>query len=826
MFRKALSGIKKMIWSGPIALVSRLATSLGRLFSPLFKIPSWLWKKAIAWYYWSGMAFHPLPGSGYYRIRRVYLWPGYSTRRSLSSIRHRFSIWYAALFRLFSPFFLLLVRIKIQISLPIVGIFSKLEKTIKQISGWIWKKLGILGIATRNILIFITRPLVKLFVWIWEKTVRRFLGPAIKGIQNRIQIARINRHARRIDRKARRQMRRLIKNAGAYRTEPRIIIGSPLLVRIIILLATVNAALIVLMVRLYLLNERPQVKTNVLHPTIISVSPAPSITPSPTVTSFPTVIPITPAPTVDFTAAGGSIAYVQRHNGNQDIYCLTVGQQNPIRLTNHPSADRDPSWSPDGRQLAFSSRRDGNWDLYLLDLPTMETVRLTYTLGFESNPTWSPDGQWLAFEAYNNGNLDIFIKPIHGGDPVQLTSHPALDYAPAWSPSGRHLAFISWRDGNPDLFLFSLDDARDEASINISRTPDIEEDNPAWHPGGDYIAFMGREGSRQLIYIQAMRNNLPAAEPYAATEGKDPTWSPNGDSVLYAYDEGDRHYLLSSPVGSWGIAPELFKSDYALDSPVWNVLSMPSALIFTHSLDNGNNSYPFIEIVADPSQEGPPYTLVTVDEVQASGPYLNDRVDDSFVALRQRINSEAGWDFLASLDKMWEPLEAAPPPGLNASSWNKAGRAFDIARELNTGVKPVIEVVREIVDCGPANSLCTGTETFWRVFIRATHQDGSQGEPLRTQPWNFAARYSGNAQDYEAGGRLKDEIPTGYYIDLTQLAADYGWDRVPAGRTWRTYYPATLFWLFENRQGLTWEEAMQEIYTMEELSQVFGDIWE
>ncbi|MBN1313902.1 MAG: PD40 domain-containing protein [Anaerolineales bacterium] len=826
MFKKALSGaqnlFKKML--RPFYLVSRLGPVLGILFSSLF-FPSGIWKKAIAWYHWSGMTYHPAPGSSYRRIRRITMWPGEIVHRLASTCQHPIRTWLSTILHLFTPVRYFIARIRAQFDLPVRKTISRFGQFILHIAAYIWKELGQLGIATRKILTLFLFPLLKTAKWIWEKTISRFVEPAFKAIQNRIQIVKIKSHARRIDRQARRQMRQLIKNAGEYRVQPRVAFGSPLLVRVIILLATLNAVSIIIMVRLYM-YDRPQTEANAAPQPVVLISPSSTITPSPTATSLPTPIPITPAPTVDFQAAGGSIAYVLRHNGNQDIYCLTIGQQNPIRLTNHPSADRDPSWSPDGRQLAFSSRRDGNWELYLLDLPTMDTVRLTYDIAFEANPTWSPDGQWLAYETYHNGNLDIFIMPVTGGDPVQLTSHPALDYAPSWSPSGRHLAFISWRDGNPDLFLFSLDDARDEASVNVSRSPDIEEDHPSWHPGGDYLAFTGREGSRQLVYIQTMRNNLPAAEPFAAAEGRDPTWSPNGDSVLYAYDEGDRHYLLSSPVEGWGIAPELYKSDYTLESPVWNSLGMPSALIFSRSLDNGNNSHPFIEIVADPSQEGPPYTLVTVDEVQASGPYLNDRVDDSFVALRQRVEIEVGWDFLASLDKMWEPLKAAPPPGLNAKSWNKAGRAFDIARELNTGVKPMIEVVREIVDCGPANSLCTGTGTFWRVYIRAARQDGSQGEPLRTRPWNFSARYSGNTQDYETGGRLKDEIPTGYYVDLTQLAADYGWERVPAGRTWRTYYPATLFWLYENRQELAWEEAMQEIYTLEELSQVFGDIWE
>ena len=60
-------------------------------------------------------------------------------------------------------------------------------------------------------------------------------------------------------------------------------------------------------------------------------------------------------------------------------------------------------------------------------------------------------------------------------------------------------------------------------------------------------------------------------------------------------------------------------------------------------------------------------------------------------------------------------------------------------------------------------------------------------------------------------------MPTGYYVSLTELAQDYGWEPVPADRNWRTFYPGVRFWQFEKRDGLTWEQAMLEIYEAEEL---------
>jgi TolB protein len=198
--------------------------------------------------------------------------------------------------------------------------------------------------------------------------------------------------------------------------------------------------------------------------------------------------------------------------------------------------------------------------------------------------------------------------------------------------------------------------------------------------------------------------------------------------------------------------------------------------------------------------------------VNAPAPYLSDKVDQSFLALRRRVIDEAGWDLLGQLDNMFTPLEAKPLPGQPIQSWNKAGRAFDLSYQDVTTFQPRVEVVREEI----------GAETYWRIYLRAEAQDGSQGEPLRRLPWDFRARYGEDPRFYDQGGRYKDEIPAGYYVDFTDLAADYGWERVPAGDNWRTFFPGIRFWHYVKRGDLTWAEAMREIYLPEALDGVEG----
>jgi TolB protein len=553
-------------------------------------------------------------------------------------------------------------------------------------------------------------------------------------------------------------------------------------------------------------------------PPPITVTPQPS----PTSTSPPTVTPTRePQPTLvkqpkswptpDPLAQGGSVAFALNQNGNSDIYALTIGRSEPIRLTYHQADDRDPAWSPDGRYIAFSSRRDGNWEIYIYDLHEAQIQRITQNMAFDGGPEWSPDGKWLVFESYRENNLDLYVAPIDGSStPIRLTENPAQDFSPAWAPDGRHIAFTSWRSGNKEIFLMSLDTASDESAQNLTLSPDLYEDYASFDLNGDHIAYHDESARFDLIYSLPLNDYRPAGPPVSIGQGRHPNWSPDGKSLIYVYANGEQDYLVASTADILNVAPQAFASNGQIEGLAWSAISLPRG--FDSRLASGVDQPLFIERQVPAQEESPPHMLWEVD-VDAPSPYLNDRVNDSFSALRQRILAEVGWDFLGQLDNMFMPLDALPSQGQSARSWNKAGRAFDFYYLYPISVDPQVEIVRED----------QGHQTFWRVYLRAANQDGSQGAPLRQPSWDFQARYLSDPQYYDQGGKLKEEIPSGYYVDFTSLAADYGWTRVPANENWRSFFQGIGYWHYENRQGLTWDAAMQEIYPLNELPEILGE---
>ncbi|MCB9453654.1 MAG: PD40 domain-containing protein [Anaerolineaceae bacterium] len=518
--------------------------------------------------------------------------------------------------------------------------------------------------------------------------------------------------------------------------------------------------------------------------------------PVPTVTPLPVVL-----------EARGTLAYVAREQAQTDIWAIGIGSRTPIRLTNDPADDRDPAWSPDGRKLAYASRRSGNWDIYVYDTVTGSTTQMTVDLGYQGAPQWSPDGLWLVYESYQGNNLDIYVMPVDfSQQPQRVTDNAAPDFSPSWSPDGRRIAFVSWRDGNQDIYLFTLDDPRDSAAVNVTNTPTRQEDYPAWNPDGDLLAYSALDEGLEKVFVKEVDN--PAAPALVLSRGRQPSWSPNGASLVAVVDSLDSTQLIAEPFAESGVSTAIVQVLRGSSDPVWTGTPLPAALVNSGGLGPAVTEPLYIEQVSPPNAEGL-YGLVSLPGVEVEGPYLNDKVNDSFDALRERTLAAAGWDFLGQLGDAWWDIDRPQQPGEERLNWHKTGRAFAINRNLIVGFPAPIEVVRDDI----------GVDSYWRVYVRVadSEQAGQLGEPLRRMPWDFVSRSQGDVEAYDQGGRLKNEVPTGYYIDFTQLAQDYGWLRVAAGVDWRANINAVNYWLFIKPEGESWLTAMLELYQESQL---------
>jgi TolB protein len=483
-------------------------------------------------------------------------------------------------------------------------------------------------------------------------------------------------------------------------------------------------------------------------------------------------------------------------DGYAHLFAYVPNKTPLTRLTNGDWSDITPAPSPDGKQLAFASNRLGHWDIFLMDLASGEVTQLTDTPEYEGAPSWSPDGSFLAYEAYRDENLEIVVGPANEPtkDAIRLTTSPAADHSPTWAPGGRQIAFIS----NGDVYLADLDRTEDVRFQNLSNTPLASESHPVWSPDGTKLAWatqsqnIGRSG----IYIWDATRQFPAQW---IGDGNLPAWNAFGDQIITTVIGPNTNYITTYGIDGTTLQP-LTPFPYQVDGMAWAnlVMSDPLPKIFNQAAEF--TPAPLWAASGAPIAEGATgrWSMVTLKDVQAPYPQLHDLANEAFNALRERVQSDAGWDALASLENAFVPITSNLDPGFG-EDWLYTGRAFAI-NSLMTNAGWIMAVREDF-----------GAQTYWRLYLRTQAQDGSLGIPLHDVPWDLRARYNLDPQVYEQGGSYS-EVPSGYWVDVTSLASQYGWERVPALPNWRTFYRGARFTEFALTDGLDWYSAMLQIY--------------
>src|SRR5256884_6240415 len=169
---------------------------------------------------------------------------------------------------------------------------------------------------------------------------------------------------------------------------------------------------------------------------------------------------------------------------------------------------------------------------------SLERLYMTRAVG---NTAWSPDGKTIAFVTNITGRNNIWIVAAEGGWPMQLTVSDQRQTAVAWSKDGKWIAYQSDYDGDEqwDIFLVS---PKTGQVVNITKTREIAEENPAWSPDSRYLAYMVKPKTSSVFEIDVYDTVLRDVKHLTTGTAKDrmnvaPIWSSDRKFIVYTQEQ-------------------------------------------------------------------------------------------------------------------------------------------------------------------------------------------------------------------------------------------------------------------------------------------------
>ena len=129
-------------------------------------------------------------------------------------------------------------------------------------------------------------------------------------------------------------------------------------------------------------------------------------------------------------------------------------------------AERDPSWSPDGKWIAYFSDESGEYALHLEDqsgLGTLKKIDLGNPPSYFYGPTWSPDSKKIA---YTDKRLNLWYVDVEKGTPVKVATEqfedPTSTMNEGWSPDSKWLTYTRFLPSHQHaVFVYSLETGKE-----------------------------------------------------------------------------------------------------------------------------------------------------------------------------------------------------------------------------------------------------------------------------------------------------------------------------------------------------------------------------
>ena len=186
--------------------------------------------------------------------------------------------------------------------------------------------------------------------------------------------------------------------------------------------------------------------------------------------------------------------------------------------------------SPTGSRVVLEARGD----IWSLPAKNGSPRNMTRTSGVaERDPSWSPDGRWIAYLADITGEYELYIKQSDGkGETRRLTNDgQVFRYSPSWSPDSKHIVFS---DKTGTMFLHTIEGGK---TVTVDQDPWAERLSPSWSHDSTWIAYAKRADDKAGV-ASVWLYELKTGNKQQITDGKfnvsSPTFDRKGEFLFFS----------------------------------------------------------------------------------------------------------------------------------------------------------------------------------------------------------------------------------------------------------------------------------------------------
>jgi hypothetical protein len=171
----------------------------------------------------------------------------------------------------------------------------------------------------------------------------------------------------------------------------------------------------------------------------------------------------------------------------------------------------------------------------------------------KQDPSWAPDGSAFAYGLDTGGGPDIAVVPYPLPDgcytaiescSTRVASEGFTEQNPAWSPQGDQIAYEA-SVGTFDMEIYVVP-AGGGIPVNVSNNPEQAgnergtDREPTWAPDGSRIAFSSNRTGPYQIWTVAPDGSDPQQLTDLPRAAGNPAWSPDGTQIAFATEHPDR----------------------------------------------------------------------------------------------------------------------------------------------------------------------------------------------------------------------------------------------------------------------------------------------